>query len=389
MPFTDGSDGFYGILRDTFAKLAAEESSACDWEGLEPVEYPEFGGSKDSHEDVVRPFYRVWISFSTKKSFSWRDAYKSSDAPDRATRRLIEKENKRLRDEGTREFNDAVRALVAFVRKRDPRFIPNTQSESDRQKVLRDAAAAQAARSRAANLAKFDVHVVPDWAKTSPPEEEGGFPDSSESEVEHIECVVCGKIFKSEKQYETHEKSKKHIKAVQQLQREMRTENKRLNLDQPSEDESGKLSEELQKLEMVEADTDDVGVPTTDRFTEADEMNRGTEPFMENVSGVQNSNGNADCSAGDSDSSEGDDDYAPREDVQNRLTLSGIDNDIGVDDSDSIPKTGPIARDDSNTLPKLGKAKAKRAKKAARHETELQECDEVSPCWHSITVLLY
>ncbi|KAH7412480.1 hypothetical protein BKA64DRAFT_329690 [Cadophora sp. MPI-SDFR-AT-0126] len=233
IPFTDSPNGFYGVLQDTFVTVAKEEDAACDWEGLEPVDYPEFGSMADDYDDVVKPFYRVWMNFSTKKTFSWRDAYRTSDAPDRATRRLIEKENKRLRDEGIREFNDAVRSLVAFSRRRDPRVIQNSQTEADRQKVLREAAAAQAARSRAANQAKLNNHVVQDWAKSQQPESEPSS-ESEESEVEQIECVVCQKIFKSENQYKAHEKSKKHIKAVQQLQREIRRDNERLNLNSKS-----------------------------------------------------------------------------------------------------------------------------------------------------------
>ncbi|KAL3423996.1 C2H2 finger domain-containing protein [Phlyctema vagabunda] len=236
-PFTDAPNGFYGSLKEMFAALAKEESVACDWEGLEFLDYPDFGESLDDFEDVVKPFYRTWINFATQKSFSWNDAYRPSDAPDRRTRRLIEKENKRLRDEGIREFNDAVRSLVAFIRKRDPRYVSNSQSVADRERVLRDAAAAQRARSKAANLEKLknaDAAATSGVVHEHSREEDyvfGESEDSEASEVEHIECVVCAKTFKSEKQYEAHEKSKKHIKAVQQLQREMRKENKRLGLD--------------------------------------------------------------------------------------------------------------------------------------------------------------
>ena len=100
----------------------------------------------------------------------------------------MEKENRKFRDEGIRDFNDAVRALVAFVRKRDPRYIPNSQTEADRQKILRDATAAQAARSRAANQAKLNEHVVADWTKSKEPEEEASFSESEEEEVDRIEC---------------------------------------------------------------------------------------------------------------------------------------------------------------------------------------------------------
>lgn len=384
VPFTDAPHGFYGSLRETFENLAAEEDAACDWVGVEAMEYPGFGSAEDSFEDVVKDFYRIWINFSTKKSFSWRDAYRTSDAPDRATRRIIEKENKRLRDEGIREFNDAVRSLVAFARKRDPRYVQNAQSEADRQKILRDAAAAQAARSRAANQAKFQAHVIPDWARSQEDEEGAAeFTESEESEVEHIECVVCGKTFKSEKQYETHEKSKKHTKAVQQLRREMRKENKLLNLDTPTTGSTP--SSPIPELENLKVDTRDnevesavsqvngpVDVPPSDDGHESEvaspDVLVGHSIAMEaHVKSTPDSI---------SISSEIDDEYAPREDVESRFqSLSGADpaqTDLSVD-----PASGTDSGNHSNVQPKLGKAKAKRAKKAAKDAKELDGENEV------------
>jgi DnaJ family protein A protein 5 len=389
VPFTDAPNGFYGILRGTFETLATEENLACDWQGIDPTQYPEFGGAEDDYEGVVKPFYRVWANFSTKKTFSWRDAYKSSDAPDRATRRLIEKENRRLREEGIREFNDAVRALVAFVRKRDPRYIPNAQSEADRQKILRDAAAAQAARSRAANQAKLNQHVVPDWAKTSEPETEDSFTESSESEVEHIECVVCGKTFKSEKQYETHEKSKKHIKAVQALQREMRQESRRLNLDGSSVNAPSTPTEALEgfnKLDLELTDAEGANEPTTKPTREKSAERKGGSLWE--VKEPEDSKAKIDIPKQSprkpmelqSDSSDVDDEYAPRADVENRLASSLSEAKIveeGIDNPNPITVASPTPSDHNGTgKQKLGKAKAKRAKKAARQEMETAEINQ-------------
>ncbi len=122
---------------------------------------------------------------------------------------------------------------MAFVKKRDPRYVPNLQSEAERQQILRSSAAGQAARSRAANQEKLAEMVVPEWVQSrGDGEHDGEFSESDEeSEVEHIECVVCHKTFKSENQYEAHEKSKKHVKAVQQLQRQMRKENSAFDLE--------------------------------------------------------------------------------------------------------------------------------------------------------------
>lgn len=385
VPFTDAQNGFYGILRDTFARLASEEDSASDWDGLAKVEYPDFGYAIDNYEDIVKPFYRVWINFSTTKSFSWRDAYRASDAPDRGTRRLIDKENKRLREEGIREFNDTVRSLVVFVRKRDPRYIPNSQTEADRQKILRDAAAAQAARSRAANQAKLAEHVIPDWAKSHEPEEAGEFSESEESEVELIECVVCNKTFKSEKQYKAHEKSKKHVKAVQQLQWEMKKENKLLNLTSPANEPSLKtLDGNLDNLSLYSDDSkvDISGIPDSNEIDvipsdveetsdqkdgSLDEQEAGLETKADSVSY----------------SSEADDEYASRLDIENRLNASLAKDDRTTSSGLQSTIDTPVASDGEGPgQAKLGKAKAKRAKKASKQQiTEPREGLEVNSFW--------
>ena len=230
MPFTDKPNGFFGTFRSVFDILAKEETEACDLEFLEATHYPSFGSAEDSYEDVVRPFYASWVGFSTKKKFSWKDAYKYSEAPDRQTRRLMEKKNKRFRDDGVREFNDAVRSLVRFVRKRDPRYRGNLQSEEDRQKILREAAAAQAARSRAANQAKIGPQAMPALAQVAGFEEEVLSSESELSDKDIYECIACTKIFKSENQYEAHERSKKHIKAIRDLRRRMERENEGSNI---------------------------------------------------------------------------------------------------------------------------------------------------------------
>lgn len=233
--FTDSPTGFFGGLRELFDQVAREEAFASNLDGQQPVDYPSFGSKDDDHM-ASREFYSVWSGFATRKSFSWKDVYRYSDAPDRRVRRLMEKENKRIREEAIREFNDAVRSLVAFAKKRDPRYIPTAQSEAERQQQLRESAAAQAARSRAANEAKLRDFTLPEWAQAETvPEDE--FSSESEPEAECFVCEICRKYFKSEKQFEAHERSKKHIKAIKEIQRTMRNEDKQFQLHRmPSND---------------------------------------------------------------------------------------------------------------------------------------------------------
>ncbi len=370
----DTSKGFFGILNEFFDQLAAEETAACQWAGIPSTEYPAFGKAKDDYNGVAKPFYNVWSGFSTKKTFSWRDKYRLQEAPDRRVRRLMEKENKKFRDEGIREFNDAVLSLVVFVKKRDPRYVPNTQSEAERQQFLRNSAAAQAARSRAANQEKFAEYVVPDWAQSRDEDDHNDEFSMSEEEdeVEEIECVVCNKTFKSEKQFEAHEKSKKHIKAVQHIKWQMKKENANFDLEgsEPGLSTPSTAPQDVDDREdgafdganAARVEEDKVGAQIPAR---KDDVDQGTP----------------------SPSDTEDDEYAPRSAVEERI-LHGAPKDpkAPATEDDTPDARGSAAAslsgltldDGKGESKKVGKAKQKREKKAARQAAEADASSSVS-----------
>jgi DnaJ family protein A protein 5 len=107
--------GFYTIIRTLFATLDREEDAAAREAGENYSPMPSFGDSKSDPKDHVRHFYAAWMGFSTVKSFSWRDQWKYSDAPDRRVKRAMEKDNKRHRDAGRREFNDTVKVTTNIL----------------------------------------------------------------------------------------------------------------------------------------------------------------------------------------------------------------------------------------------------------------------------------
>nr|OQO06398.1 hypothetical protein B0A51_18902 [Rachicladosporium sp. CCFEE 5018] len=377
--FTDAPSGFFGYLREQFEGLAREEDAAGHWENVDAPEYPTFGHKDDTHDNVVRHFYAAWAHFSTVKTFSWKDQYRLSEAPDRRVRRLMEKENNALRQEGVREFNEAVRALVAFVRKRDPRYTPSTQSEEERQKVLRDAAMAQAARARAANEAKMAAEV-PDWTKVREPDE---LEESEEEEVvdQVIECVACNKTFKSERQFEAHEKSKKHQKAVQAVQRQMRKDNADLDLttsgaDTPDldEDDYEIIDDEPDALLNTIGDANghhDEGAHPDEKPDEVDaasEVEVTSEPPATNGHTiVEAAVLDASPAQGDA-SSDSDKDYASPEAIRARL------------EETQLSTANPSEDDKRSGKTKLGKAAQKRAKKAAAAVGATEESSKAHQC---------
>lgn len=356
--YSDAPSGFFGYLREKFETLAREEELAARREALEVVDYPSFGHQDDGHEDFVKGFYAAWNGFATKKTFSWRDKYRTSDAPDRRTRRYIEKENKQFREDAIREFNDAVRTLVAFVRKRDPRYTPNTQSELEREKALREAANARAAKMRAENAAKMDKEVLPEWAKFREPDEVEEM-DDEESEEEQFGCVACRKTFKSENQFEAHERSKKHVKAVQALRRKMQKEGIALDIDS-EEDISGAVTpQSVEAFEPVEQ--------SLAHNEHHDKVDDETNVSAQNLEDAHTTTLNSPLqdldinkthdpleTANSDDSSPTSNPEKPKQSLEDPL----------ASDSNSDSDSKSIAQPDQ--APKLGKAAQKRAKKAAQ-----------------------
>lgn len=362
--YSDSSDGFFTTLREVFERLSQEEDAAINMGGGESVFYPSFGTAEDDCADVVRPFYDVWSGFSTQKSFAWKDIYRLSDAPDRRVRRAMEKENKRLRDDAIREFNATVRALVAFVKKRDPRQKANVQTGEERHGILRNVAAMQAAKARAANQVRVEAEVLPRWVTmqhADDQEAEYVWDEDDEEPEEHFECIVCEKIFKTEKQYEAHERSKKHVQAVKKIKRQMRKEGVGFGLDLDGdrhEHGSREVKEPETTMQELDCHTPSTFSPTQQGDEDRSQIYSNASPQRQPLSLLECSSSDSVRSAeipriyGDS----GGDDCASRDVVSKRL--AGLKNsklDFDTDSNIGSRKT-------------KGKAKQKRTKRAAKEE---------------------
>ncbi|KAF3928616.1 hypothetical protein AA313_de0204630 [Arthrobotrys entomopaga] len=251
--------GFYATASKIFETIAREEETAASRANEDPLFYPAFGNSKSDYQNDVRPFYAIWTGFSTMKSFAWEDKYRYRDAPDRRVKRLMEKENRKLRETAIREFNDTVKQFVLFIRKRDPRYLPNFQTEEERNAAAREASKSQSQRARMENAAKLANYTEAEWSKTKDVWEGDETDEEDEDEVEptvEFECVACNKTFKTEQQMEMHEKSKKHIKMVQTIKRQMRKDGVALDLESEAP-AKGKAKKAKHRKEIEEEDNDD------------------------------------------------------------------------------------------------------------------------------------
>ncbi|KAL1800290.1 hypothetical protein ACET3X_000632 [Alternaria dauci] len=364
--FSDSPNGFFGFVRETFEQLAREEEYAADYDDLDVPDYPTFGHKDDEYEGVVRDFYSAWNGFATVKSFAWLDEYNPSLQPDRRYRRAAEKENQKIRDEGRRDFNDAVRTLVAFVRKRDPRYTPNTQTAEDKAKAQRDARKAQAARARAAQMAKMEQEeqAVPHWATARPADE---VEEESEEEVEEdlYECVACNKTFKSERQYDAHEKSKKHQKAIQALKRKMQKDNAHLDLDEDALKSDEILPAEDDLANHVEVSGDEGSdVSVQNLATKTTELDLDDHSVDKEEARSKNM----------------DDEYASRSEIEARLAGATTEASTAITEELELkPSDDTEPEVAAPPEPKLGKAALKRLKKAAK-QAEGEEPDVKNKC---------
>ncbi|KAF9101395.1 hypothetical protein BGX27_011496 [Mortierella sp. AM989] len=257
--FQDNNTGFYAVYRNLFDKLAEEEAEAVANDRYEEstgadVHYPSFGCSTTPYDDNsdsdVKQFYNAWLTFSSQKSFSWCDKYRLSEAPDRRVRRAMEKENKKFRDVARKEFNDAVLSLASYVRKRDPRFLAFQEQQKQKQKQIQADLKARMEKEKELLRAKAGQFQEQEWTRVQEEEEEESGSDAEDEFDQEFECIICDKFFKSERQWKNHERSKRHLKAVEDIRLEMLHEENQLMSQSPSTKEEDVLDEDGDEEEL-------------------------------------------------------------------------------------------------------------------------------------------
>ncbi|OCF78359.1 hypothetical protein I204_00297 [Kwoniella mangroviensis CBS 8886] len=302
----DTNEGFYSVYRTLFALLASDETLHTPPDSP-PLVYPSFGDSTTSYAPSqgmtraqkdsqiwVRDFYLVWTEFVTEKKFEWVAKWDLERAESRDIRRLMEKENKKVRDDYRKEYNETIRQLVLFIQHRDPRY------KAHQSKLAREKAAAKASKGnsgtstpsgaasgidpeaarrkheeRMRSAAEYEEQS---WQKLdgrrSDEEEDDEEENTEEQETgdgtgvrlddgmggEFFECVACSKTFATEASWANHERSKKHKQAVWRLKKEMMAEARAMGesrdlSDEEDEGDDGEDTyEDAEEGEVMEED---------------------------------------------------------------------------------------------------------------------------------------
>ncbi|KAI4340142.1 hypothetical protein MLD38_025008 [Melastoma candidum] len=299
--YSDSGKGFYKVYSDVFNKIYANEVNFAKKMGLgvDAVKEAPLMGNLDSPYEQVTAFYSYWLGFCTVMDFVWADVYDAERGENRKSRRVMEEENKKVRKKAKREYNETVRGLVEFVKKRDKRVILRKKEEEERRKKKEEERERERKekleREKAERARKYEEAEwtrVEDDVEEWEDEEDGEEREEEEEEEGELYCVACGKKFKSKKQWENHEKSKKHKEKVDALRKSFVD-------DDFHEDEEGEVNEEDDELEdmtrkvqeafdISEDKEEDRKVKTEERNVEdegidfengmSEEQGRSTEP---------------------------------------------------------------------------------------------------------------
>ncbi|XP_065878826.1 DNAJ protein JJJ1 homolog [Euphorbia lathyris] len=249
--YTDTGKGFYKVFSDVFNKIYANEISFCKKLGLrlDSVREAPVMGNLDCPYAQVTAFYNYWLSFCTVMDFCWVDQYDVMAGPNRKSRRVMEDENIKLRKKAKREYNETVRGLADFVKKRDKRVIDmmiKKNAEIEKKKIEERERKKKLERER---MERARAYEEPEWARVDEQEVEEmeefeeEEKDKKENGGKELYCVVCGKKFKSEKQWKNHEQSKKHKEKVAELKQSFVHEEKERKEDTEGDEEQ--IDEEM------------------------------------------------------------------------------------------------------------------------------------------------
>ncbi|KAG2254190.1 hypothetical protein Bca52824_084326 [Brassica carinata] len=225
--YSDTGKGFYKVYFDVFSKVYLNEVNFARTLGL--------------RMDIVREAPLIGnLESPTVMDFCWVDEYDVMAGPNRRMRRKMEE----VRKKAKREYNESVRGLAAFVKKRDKRVVDMMVKRNAEMEVKKAEERERKKKMDKERLERAMNYEEPDWAKAQDGEEEGVVEeDDAKKKNEQLYCIVCSKKFKSEKQWKNHEQSKKHKEKVAELRKSFS------DVEEESEEEDDEAPETVEEFD--------------------------------------------------------------------------------------------------------------------------------------------
>jgi DnaJ family protein A protein 5 len=143
--------------------------------------------------------------------------------------------------------------LAKFVRKRDPRYKAFLARPAERSQSQTSGSATPVRGISNKRPQVIEEYVEQDWQKvdTSNMHADMDWATAEGDDPEEWECVACRKSFRSEAAWDSHERSKKHMKEVERLRREMLEQDEDLGLNGEEEEEE-EMEQRIEMLDVVD-----------------------------------------------------------------------------------------------------------------------------------------
>lgn len=381
--YGDDEKGFYTVYRKVFEQIAKEDIEYMDSKS-DYDEIPTFGNSNSDYEDIVGPFYAYWMSYSTRKSYVWLDPYNINETRERRVLKLIEKENKKVRQKAKKERNEEIRNLVAFVRKRDKRMqayakqletknVENRQKQEqlrkqkliERKKELHNDKA-QAEWSKFDNVQRELKEIEKNLAAQFGECISDSDSNSVDDECDDLYCVACNKVFKNPKAFANHESSKKHRENVEKLKLLVREEEEQY--EDISENEDSDVENLSESEEEVEQSSKKKNISPSQKEDSLEEINElsDTETKEEDFK--------SDSEETVSQSSK------KKKNKKNKKVMQIQDSDEEIPDLSDTEQKDEMQSDSEETVSQSSKKKSKKNKKVIRiaEHTGADSNDEIN-----------
>lgn len=289
--YGDDSQGFYAVYSKVFKTLAEEDLTFYEGD-IRELSYPIFGKS-DSPTDEWQEFYAFFSSYVTTRSYSWLDKYDTRQADNRRISRLMEKENKKIRDQARKERNELVRSLAKFVIKRDKRVQAYNKYLADKKEANAKKTEERRKRELQEQARQIEEHQKEGLGMEELEEALQQLEDRLDADEEdELYCVACEKEMRNEKAFAAHRLQKKHIENVELLKKAMLEENLLHSDDLKDDSDSDQTESEEQSEAVPEPETEPE--PEKPAKTKKDKKNKKKAVQIESTNGKTSENSSGD-----------------------------------------------------------------------------------------------
>lgn len=214
LPAQPRRPGFFPCYAAAFAEVDRCEGLAAAANDIAYEQAPRFGSSNSDWADVAK-FYAYFQNFRSIRSFreaqrpDLRDACASAS---RHERKHFEAHAAAARLEARRDYENTVRRLAAYCKRRDPRVAKKRRQEAiDRETLAREQDQLKEKKRAAFERAR---RAWLEENESTEAAQDNNSDSDHDDDYTSLDCSVCDKVFKSRQALERHLATRTHQKRM-------------------------------------------------------------------------------------------------------------------------------------------------------------------------------